>query len=239
MPENNENEVVVTPDVTVNATPTPVPTELPSDYTTVDYTYHTDPEITGVVDEVESHVLAGLAPSVSMTSTAALSEDYPIDNDGDEENYIHSAPYFGEAPRVSHDLDNLGNRVYDYDYNPEAPQYGVYVNNEFTETATMLAGDAKKFEIRARGTQTTPPEEEGGESTVTAVDSWTDDVPGMIWVSQDEDIAIIREGNQVYAIKPGTVTIKIYNTNENAFVAKIVITVVEATSENNKFTITV
>ena len=241
MPENETVPVNSGNTADVNATPTPVITDnLPSDPTTVDYTYYTDPDTTGgIIDPVRSSILAGYAPTVSMSSTAALSDDYPLDNDGNEENYVHAAPYFGQAKRISHDTDNIAFRVYDYDYNPEAPKYGVFVDNVFTEAVTMVVGDAKKFEVRARTTQTTPPQEEGEDPVVTAVNSWTDDIPGMIWVSQDEEKAIIREGNQVYAIAPGSVTIKVFNTNENAFSAKIVITIVEADSTNNSFTIDV
>lgn len=183
------------------------------------------------------YVSAGAPYGVNISGETAVSGDYPTDNDGNYENYVDAAPYDGYAKRVSHDTDNIAFRVYDHDYSPEAPEYGVYIDDEFVERASIVVGEVKKFEIRARRSTTSTPVE--GEDPVTeTVDSWTDDIPGLIWVSEDTTKAIIVEGNKIRAIGAGVVTIHIYNNNENAFVAELVLTV-EEPSIDNVFTIEV
>lgn len=177
-----------------------------------------------------------ILPETSLTGHNDVDDrTFPTDNDGNYENYVDAAPYDGYAKRISHDTDNIAFRVYDHDYCPESPQYGVFVDDVFTEAATMVVGEVKEFEVRAL-TKTSTTTSEGNTEIVTEV--WTDDIPGMSWVSEDTDKAIIVESNKVRAIAPGTVTIRIYNTNETQFTAKIVLTI-EKASDQNAFSIVV
>ena len=191
-------------------------------------------------ETLEPVMLAGYAlePSITVINTANGVISRPSDNDGNYENYVDAAPYDGYAKRISHDTDNIAFRIYDHDYNPESPEYGVFINNEYVTETTMVVGDAKKFEIRAVKLTETAPEKEGDDPTITAENKWTDDIPGMAWVSEDPEIATIIEGNKVWARKPGTVYVRVYNSNETAFKATLKITVVEASVEN-VFTIVV
>ena len=155
MPENNENTGGTTP-----VTETPTNTTVYKDETNTEY------------------VSAGAPYGVVMSAESALSGDYPLDNDGNYENYVDADSYDGYAKRVSHDTDNIAYRIYDHDYSPESAEYGVYINNAFTETATIVVGQVRKYEVRARKTETT---EDEGQSTTTVTESWTDDIPGLIF----------------------------------------------------------
>ena len=212
MPENDENTSTTTP-----VSDTPVDTTVYNDETNTEY------------------VSAGAPYGVVMSAESALSGDYPLDNDGNYENYVDADSYDGYAKRVSHDTDNIAYRIYDHDYSPESAEYGVYINNSFTETATIVVGQVRKYEVRARKTETT---EEGGQAVTTATESWTDDIPGLIWVSMNPEKAEIVEGNKVHAIAAGEVEIRIYNNNETGYYAKLVLTISESTPQNS-FTITV
>lgn len=211
MPENNENTG------TTPVSDTPVDTTVYKDETNTEY------------------VSAGAPYGVVMSAESALSGDYPLDNDGNYENYVDADSYEGYAKRVSHDTDNIAYRIYDHDYSPESAEYGVYINNAFTETATIVVGQVRKYEVRARKTETTKNE---GQSTTTVTESWTDDIPGLIWVSMDPKKAEIVEGNKVHAIAAGEVEIRIYNNNETGYYAKLVLTISNSTPQNS-FTITV
>lgn len=199
-------------------------------------------------ETLEPVILAGnaLEPSITITNTANGIISRPEDNDGNYENYVDATPYDGYAKRISHDTDNIAFRIYDHDYNVESETYSVYINEEPVTETTMVAGDAKKFEVRCTGNDGTlgiaPPamvvedEEEGDEPVTPGADEstyyWVNDLPGLIWVSEDPTIATIIEGNKVWARKPGVVYVRVYNSNETGFKASLKITVVEATEEN-------
>lgn len=202
-------------------------------------------------ETLEPVILAGnaLEPSITITNTANGVISRPEDNDGNYENYVDATPYDGYAKRISHDTDNIAFRIYDHDYNVESETYSVYINEESVTETTMVVGDAKKFEVRCTGPSSsvsgiTPPSLVVGdnevqvpvsepEPTVTADPSyWVNDLPGLIWVSEDPTIVTIIEGNKVWARKPGVVYVRVYNSNETEFKASLKITVVEATEEN-------
>ena len=249
MPENDENTGVTPPvetptETPSNAVPTTSPIREGDGYGIYWGSGRPRVEATPTVEngtikfnESNYEYTSSGAPMAStlMDSETALSGDYPLDNDGNYENYVDADSYDGYAKRVSHDTDNIAYRIYDHDYSPESAEYGVYINNSFTQTATIVVGQVKKYEVRARKTKTTV---EDGQTVTTVTESWTDDIPGLIWVSMDTDKAEIVEGNKIHAIAAGKVEIRIYNNNETGYYARLVLTISNSTPQNS-FTITV